>query len=107
VAHFQEVAFVFNNIDGLGYAVDPFQNKSQSYIDLSNLMSKSWASFVNDLDPNSWSGRQANVTAWPQYDVSCPQNMVWDANVTSHAEPDTFREEGIALLNANQAAFLR
>jgi len=107
VPHFQEVSFVFNNLQGLGYAVNPFANKSQSYIDLSNLMSKSWASFIYDLDPNGFSGRQTDVPAWPQYDVNNPMNIVWDANVTSYAEPDTFRKEGIALINANAALYHR
>ncbi|GAB7340076.1 hypothetical protein MBLNU457_6569t1 [Dothideomycetes sp. NU457] len=107
VPHFQEVAFVFNNIQGVGYAVDPFANKSQSYIDLSNLMSKSWASFIYDTNPNNFTGRPGNVTAWPRYSVSNPMDIVWDANVTSYAEPDTFRKEGIALINANQALYHR
>jgi len=107
VTHFQEVSFVFNNVNGLGYAVNPFANKSQSYTDLSDLMSKSWASFVYDLDPNAWTGRPANVSAWPRYDNANPMNIVWDANVTSHTEADTFRAEGIALINQNQALYHR
>jgi acetylcholinesterase len=101
------VAFVFNNLDGLGYAVNPFLNKSESYAQLSDLMSKSWASFVYDLDPNGWSGRDEAVPAWPVYDVENPLNIVWDANVTSYTEPDTFRAEGIKILNDNWGKFLR
>ncbi|KAE8445564.1 hypothetical protein EG329_013328 [Mollisiaceae sp. DMI_Dod_QoI] len=107
VTHFQEVAFVFNNLDGLGYAVNPFANKSESYTRLSDLMSKSWASFVHDLDPNGWVGRDSAVPAWPEYSVENPLNIVWDANVTSHTEPDTFRAEGIKILNDNWKLFLR
>ena len=106
VTHFEEVAFVFDNLDGLGYAVNPFGNKSQSYTDLAELMSKSWASFVADLDPNGWAGRDESVEGWPSYEaardgVMGPWDMVFDANVTSFVESDTFREVGIRLMNEN------
>jgi acetylcholinesterase len=107
VTHFQEVAFVFNNLQGLGYAVNPFLNKSQSYIDLSDLMSKSWASFVYDQDPNSWKGRNSSVPDWPRYDNSNPMDFVFDANVTSHPEPDTYRAEGMKLINDNMPLYHR
>ena len=105
--HFTEVAFVFNNVQGLGYTVNPFSNRSESYTQLSSLMSKSWASFVYDLDPNRWVGRDATVPAWPTYSVESPMNMVWEANITSHTEPDTFRAEGISILNANWKLIVR
>ncbi len=107
VTHFQEVAFVFNNLNGYGYVVNPFEGKSEAYTALSDLMSKSWASFVYDLNPNGWTGRDASVPSWPVYDTLNPQNIVWDANVTSFTEPDTFRVEGIKLLNDNWKLFLR
>jgi acetylcholinesterase len=107
VTHFTEVAFVFNNVDGFGYSVNPFANRSDSYTELSSLMSKSWASFVYDLDPNGWVGRDTNVPAWPAYSVQSPMNMVWEANFTSHTEPDTFRAEGMDILNANWKLILR
>lgn len=101
VTHFTEVAFMFDNVNGLGYAINPFANRSESYTDLSSLMSKSCASFVYDLDLNGWTGRDVKVPAWPVYNVDNPMNMVWEANITSHTEPDTFRAEGINTLNAN------
>lgn len=114
VTHFQEVAFVFDNINGLGYAIDPFLDKPQSYFDLSKLMSCSWASFVHDLDPNSFRSSRAGqqiagaADPWPKYGTaSAAQNIVWDANVTSHAEPDTFRAAGIDLINSGNLLFLR
>jgi carboxylesterase type B len=105
VTHFQEVAFVFNNIEGSGYipaATPPFQGKGQSYIDLAKLMDSSWISFFHDLDPNSWkksaawSGKEED---WPVYDIENPLDFVFDANVTSYAEADTYRKEGMALIN--------
>lgn len=107
VTHFQEVAFVFNNLEGLGYAVNPFLNKSQSYTDLSDLMSKSWASFIHELDPNSWKEVNASVPDWPAYSVSKPVDIVFDANVTSFVEADTWRSEGMAIINQNNLVYQR
>jgi carboxylesterase type B len=55
--HFQEVAFVFDNTQGMGYetvvAVNPFANKPESYAQLAELMSSQWVNFFNNRDPNS------------------------------------------------------
>ncbi|KAF2726003.1 carboxylesterase family protein-like protein [Polychaeton citri CBS 116435] len=107
VTHFQEVAFVFNNLQGLGYAVNAFEGKGDSYTQLSELMSKSWASFVADGNVSGWAGRSADVPDWPKYDVANPRDLVFDANVTSFVELDTYREEGMRLLNENMIAFRR
>lgn len=60
-AHFQEVAFVFDNVDGLGYYTtpNPFANEPHSFPALATLMSRSWVSFVHDLDPNNHGGEFA------------------------------------------------
>jgi len=107
VTHFQEVSFVFNNILGVGYApaaTPPFQGKGQSYKDLAKFMDASWVSFFHDLNPNSWkksAGWKGKEKDWPKYDVKKPMDFVFDANVTSFAEPDTYRKEGMALINAH------
>lgn len=107
VTHFQEVSFVFLNLLGVGYppvSVPPFANKTQSYRDLSRFMNSNWVSFVHDLDPNSWregGNWNGSEELWPQYDVANPLDYVFDANVTSHTEPDTYRKEGMDLINAN------
>lgn len=58
--HFQEVAFVMHNVEGLGYetavAVDPFADEPQTYPKLATMMSRMWASFIADLDPNNAGG---------------------------------------------------
>ncbi|KAL4819912.1 Alpha/Beta hydrolase protein [Aspergillus spinulosporus] len=69
VAHFSDVAFVFNNLNGQGYDVNPFAvgNLTHKYIELSYLMAGSWASFVSDLDPNTpagWYIRLTNRSIW-------------------------------------------
>ena len=59
-AHFQEVAFVFHNLEGLGYnnsvSVDPFADKPQTYQQLATIMSRMWVSFIVDRDPNTNNG---------------------------------------------------
>ncbi|KAJ9602718.1 hypothetical protein H2200_012912 [Cladophialophora chaetospira] len=58
--HFQEVAFVFRNLLGQGYnnsvAVDPFEHKPATYGDLATIMSRMWASFIAEGDPNAGNG---------------------------------------------------
>lgn len=103
---------MFNNIDGLGYNPDPFAGEPQSYFALSKLMSCSWASFVHDLDPNSFRtsavGAQiaGNASLWPNY-IDGPMDIVWDANVSSYAEPDTYRAAGIDLINQASLVYQR
>jgi carboxylesterase type B len=107
VTHFQEVSFVFYNLQGVGYlpaAVPPFANKTENYRTLAKFMSSNWVSFVHDLDPNAWRETAAwNGTEemWPTYDLGNPMDFVFDANVSSYAEPDTYRKEGMALINDN------
>ncbi|KAI9700164.1 MAG: hypothetical protein M1820_006946 [Bogoriella megaspora] len=114
VTHFQEVAFVFDNINGLGYATNPFRDKGESYSKLAGLMSRSWASFVYDGQVDGWVGRdgfafgnQTTVESWPKYELESPRDIVWDVNRTSFVEPDTLRAEGIKLINQYAEAYRR
>jgi carboxylesterase type B len=54
--HFKEVAFVMDNVDGVGYpelgGYNPFEGKPESYKKLAGLMSSMWINFVYGLDPN-------------------------------------------------------
>jgi carboxylesterase type B len=97
---------VFRNIEGVGFRPDvkPFEGKPQRYIDLAKFMSSTWASFVYDLDPNGWKGRTKDVKKWPKYSVKDPKDFVFEANVTSHIESDTWRREGIDFINQNALA---
>ena len=113
VQHFAEVAWVFDNVKGIGYpetgVPNPFEGKPQSYLDAAFLISASWASFVHDLDPNSWRGRHADQPAWPVYDHKKPRNIVWDANCTglAYIEEDTWRQSGIQWIIENAMAYRR
>ncbi|CEL10509.1 hypothetical protein ASPCAL13627 [Aspergillus calidoustus] len=99
--HFQEVAFVFNNIEGIGYAANPFAGKPYSYIELADLMSKMWVHFMHDTDPNF---RQASL-AWPLYDTTDgePNNLFFDTNHEDlgYVAADDYRSEAIAYLQEN------
>lgn len=103
VSHFKEIPFVFRNIQGVGSRPDikPFAGSSQNYIDLAYFMSSTWASFIHDLDPNNWKGRSKKIPSWPKYTVGNPQDFVFEANVTSHAENDSYRKKGMDLINKN------
>ena len=122
--HFQEVAFVFDNVNGDGYinvvAVNPFENEPSTFPQLANIMSRMWVSFVTDLTPNNNGGKfvsgdtlyivrlqrlilcnTVSSVDWPVYDLDNPQNIVFDVNATNlaYAEPDIFRAEGIQYIS--------
>ncbi|KAJ5797478.1 uncharacterized protein N7503_006774 [Penicillium pulvis] len=104
--HFEEVAFVFNNIDGLGYHYGkPFAGVPQSYYDLSSMMTSMWASFIHDLDPNP--GTVNASVHWDAYGLDSPVDLFLNANTTSHMEADTWRKEPIDYLNSVAEAFWR
>ena len=111
MTHFPEVAFVFDNTEGYGYGVspDPFANEPPSYFALAKLMSRSWASFIHELDPNAFRANDTETPLWPVYDNADPQDFVWDANVTelAYPEPDTFRADGISTIISLSRAFSR
>ncbi|KAH8649317.1 Alpha/Beta hydrolase protein [Xylariales sp. PMI_506] len=104
-AHFEEVSFVFNNLNGVGYHYGaPFNGTPSSYDTLSYMMTSMWASFIADLDPNT-SG--VNQNYWPEYDLSNPQDFLFNANTTSTAEADNWRAAGISYLSSIADVFPR
>lgn len=117
VRHFVEVAFVFDSVLGLGYNPNPFASRPQSYTDLAKFMSNSWVSFVVSQDPNAWRREDPVVVStslgnetielWPAYNNSNPLDFVFDANVTSYLEPDTYRAAGINLINSLSVLYRR
>ncbi|KAJ5347355.1 Carboxylesterase [Penicillium brevicompactum] len=104
--HFEEVAFVFHNIAGQGYHYGkPFAGVPQSYIDLSVMMASMWASFIHDLDPNP--GVVNKYVPWNSYSNGKPEDLLFDANITSQMEADTWRKDGIDYINSVAGAFWR
>lgn len=99
--HFQEVAFVFNNTRGEGYAVDPFANTTVAYERLAREMSRSWVGFITRGDPNIHGLK--DVKKWPVYNATTGggvgRDFVFTVNGSSHAEADDWRGEGIAFIN--------
>lgn len=59
--HYREVAFVFDDVSGLGYnnsvSVDPFAGKPETFVQLARMMSRMWVSFIVNLDPNLAGGK--------------------------------------------------
>ncbi|KAJ4146156.1 hypothetical protein NW754_001620 [Fusarium falciforme] len=94
----REVAFVFNNIHGVGYATNPFEGKPETFVELADLMSKMWVSFIHGTDPNVSGGN--STLAWPKYTLDKPDNYVFDVNHTALAylEKDDYREAPIDYL---------
>lgn len=101
VGHFAELPFIFMNTEGTGYQnrIDPFARTPESYKEVARIMGRMWISFANYLNPNQ---NEIVQGEWPKYDLRNPQNMVFDANVTSLAfpEPDTYRSEQLEYLNS-------
>jgi carboxylesterase type B len=71
VTHYVEVAFVFDNVLGLGNSPNEFTGKPPSYPAVAALMSKSWASFIHDLDPNNH-GSESSLSLQPDMSVFAP-----------------------------------
>jgi carboxylesterase type B len=71
----------------------------QSYHALSNLISRSWISFVHDLDPNNHG--VAHAPLWPEYSKS-GKNIVFAAANTM-VEPDTWRTKQLEFWMRNFA----
>lgn len=96
--HFQEVAFVFHNLRGEGYSVNPFASVPDTYRRLATLMARRWISFIDDLTPNH-SGAMTRLK-WLLYTTDDPRILVLAANVTDlgYVESDTYRAKAIAFL---------
>ncbi|KAI9154850.1 Lipase 2 [Paramyrothecium foliicola] len=118
--HFQEIVFVFNNVNGLGYgnavSANPMEGKPENFLKIADAMSKMWVSFFVKGDPN-YNARKfillkVHVTTvyqklihgligacaqWPEYSIDGPQNLVIDANATKilDIKPDDFRQKEI------------
>ncbi|CAN8098798.1 unnamed protein product [Discula destructiva] len=103
--HFQEVAFVFNNTQGLGYTTNPFANTTDAFHALAKGMSAAWVNFVTGLDPNGPAGSAIpGLDAWPVYNVTSGggvgKNVVFDI-AGSYPEWDNYRAEGIQWMIEN------
>lgn len=91
--HFQEVAFVFNDVSS-----SEFDGKPETFVQLADLMSKMWVHFMHDAEPNY--DDAYNATTWPKYTLDQPDNIVFDVNRTglTYVEKDDYRKNEIAYL---------
>ncbi|KAM7185088.1 Alpha/Beta hydrolase fold [Rhypophila sp. PSN 637] len=112
-AHFQEIPYVFYNIDGVGYARNPFEGAPKSYKTLAKVMSNTWIRFFVTMDPSGGrsTGRpDSRPVQWPLYDAESGggvgKNLVWDADKVSYIEWDDFRAEGINWMIENSLSAL-
>ncbi|KAL4877003.1 Alpha/Beta hydrolase protein [Aspergillus karnatakaensis] len=113
VAHFTEVSFVFNNVQGLGYHYGkPFGGLSREdlrkHVGLSEKVASMWAGFIHDLDPN-FEEHGPKGGYWEQYETRRPVDLVLDANATGAGvlEEDSWRKEGIDFINSIAGVLLR
>lgn len=74
--HFQEVAFVFDNVDGVGYgASNPFAGMPATYAELADAMSRKWVAFIATGDPNKTKKRAGKCPPGPvgtEFSLSFP-----------------------------------
>ncbi|KAF4462405.1 carotenoid ester lipase precursor [Fusarium albosuccineum] len=98
-SHYQEVAFVFKNLVGGGYDINPFAAESievaRQLEQLGIQMTRMWISFVNTLTPNHARAMSKSRTLWPNYEIEKPMNLVFRLP-NSIVEPDTYAQEGIS-----------
>lgn len=115
--HFQEVAFVFYNTEGLGYPQNGGPNplggpERESLLVLAKQMCRMWISFVNYGDPNMHLGGKlilllttdysllttSPVPAEPWVPVNAdePEYYYFQQNTTSSSFPDAVRAEGVS-----------
>ncbi|KAJ5038600.1 Alpha/Beta hydrolase protein [Bipolaris maydis] len=93
VAHFQEIPFVFNNWQGVGWDVDPIPQglEEPSYRRLAETMSRMWISFAVTHSPNNHKLPYIK-SKWPAYAKQDPHNFVFTADGVS-TQADTYRNE--------------
>ncbi|KDN64859.1 putative carboxylesterase [Colletotrichum sublineola] len=96
--HFQEVAFVFDNVNGLGYATNPFGGNDTTYtakaVALAKTISTAWVNFFVSLDPNGAPG----LGEWPVYDTKGEAGVGSDVVFGIDGpvvETDDWRKEGM------------
>ncbi|GKU09056.1 unnamed protein product [Fusarium langsethiae] len=88
--HGADMPYIFNNVEGPGYDSPQMQN-------MSILLSRTWASFVSELDPNNHG--LDGYPVWPKWNTSQPvgvgSNMVFVADGKEgsgpHLELDNYR----------------
>ncbi|KAK2045936.1 carboxylesterase [Colletotrichum somersetense] len=96
--HFSEVSFVFDNVNGLGYATNPFGGNDTAYttkaVAMAKTISTAWVNFFVSLDPNGAPG----LGEWPVYDTKNEAGVGSDLVFGidgPFVETDDWRKEGM------------
>ncbi|KAJ4325893.1 hypothetical protein N0V84_003279 [Fusarium piperis] len=102
--HFQEVAFVFDNLNGDGYATNPFGGTGEYPAKakaLAGTISSAWINFFTGLDPNGKNGLPGSPE-WPAYAIpsggSDGEGIVFNLE-GSLVEADDWRSGGMDWMN--------
>jgi cholinesterase len=82
-----QICFVFNIDPSVSINNTNWIGPYPDYYELSKLMSRSWISFVHDLDPNNHG--MSRVPTWPEYSKS-PSNFVFRVD-NNTVEMDNWR----------------
>ncbi|KAK6525129.1 hypothetical protein TWF694_005275 [Orbilia ellipsospora] len=109
--HFSEVAYVFNNVDMVGYGGPGNQYPGEGpaplggpnaaeYRKLADYMSKSWIRFFNNGDPSVGKSLAKDDVKWIKYrEGSGKSQIVFDiAPHATYMETDDYREQGMAFM---------
>ena len=101
--HAEELPFVFNNLEGVGYSPNPLGGgDAEKLLYVADLMSRMWIGFFTTGDPNSLVGSEFldnGYETWVPYTSDAPNHYYFSENETSHMELDGYRAPGIAYLN--------
>ncbi|KAF9003482.1 alpha/beta-hydrolase [Hymenopellis radicata] len=101
VTHYDEIPFVFGNPANLTDIYEVYLGTDPAVLTVSKSIMGAWISFARHLNPNHV---PSDLPYWPSYAESA-SNMVFDAK-GSFVEPDDYRKDGIAFINARQEEFL-
>ncbi|UKZ96626.1 uncharacterized protein TrAFT101_011404 [Trichoderma asperellum] len=91
VTHYSEIVYVFDNPNNNSNFIGPYPG----YAKLQSFVSRSWVSFIHDLDPNNHGLQDPNLPKWPKYSSSHPQNIVFREG-GSFIENDDYRKQKLA-----------
>lgn len=85
---------MFNNLQGVGYSVNPFGGNDTAYTEkataLAKTVSTAWINFFVGLDPNGASG----LESWPAYEADAGRDVVFGLDGAA-VETDDWRKDGI------------
>ncbi|KAF7865728.1 hypothetical protein EAF04_005894 [Stromatinia cepivora] len=103
VTHGAETGPVFQNVDGIGFNVNPFEGKGEGFHSMSRLVGIMWAGFITSLDPNV--GLKDSDPAWPKYSSDMRQRIVFN-ETGSWVEKEDTRVEALEYINSIQHTVL-